>query len=119
MSRVRGAPSSKRRRKKILKAAKGYRGARGKLIRTATEAVHRAGQYAYRDRRARKGDMRRLWIIRINAGARMHGLSYSRFMHGLKEAHVEVDRRMLAEMAVNDAEGFAKLATIAKGQLTT
>jgi len=119
MSRARGAPSSRRRRKKILKAAKGYRGARSKLIRTATEAVHRAGQYAYRDRRARKGDMRRLWIVRINAGARMHGLSYSRFMHGLKEANVEVDRRMLAEMAVNDAEGFAKLATIAKDQLTS
>lgn len=117
MSRVRGAPSSKRRRKKILKAAKGYRGARSKLIRTATESVHRAGQYAYRDRKRRKGDMRRLWIIRINAGARLHGLSYSKFMHGLREANVEVDRKMLADMAVNDEDGFAKLVTVAKGGL--
>ena len=115
MSRVRGAPSSRRRRKKILKAAKGYRGARSKLIRTATESVHRAGQYAYRDRKRRKGDMRRLWIIRINAGARIHGLTYSRFMHGLREANVEVDRKMLADMAVHDADGFAKLVTIARG----
>lgn len=117
MSRVRGAPSSKRRRKKILKAAKGYRGARSKLIRTATESVHRAGQYAYRDRKRRKGDMRRLWIIRINAGARLYGLSYSKFMHGLREANVEVDRKMLADMAVNDEDGFAKLVTVAKGGL--
>ena len=117
MSRVRGAPSSKRRRTKILKAAKGYRGARSKLIRTATESVHRAGQYAYRDRKRRKGDMRRLWIIRINAGARLHGLSYSKFMHGLREANVEVDRKMLADMAVNDEDGFAKLVTVAKGGL--
>jgi len=117
MSRVRGAPSSRRRRKKILKAAKGYRGGRSKLIRTATESVHRSGQYAYRDRKRRKGDMRRLWIIRINAGARMHGLSYSQFMHGLKIASVEVDRKMLAEMAVNDMDGFAELVTLAKGGL--
>ncbi len=116
MSRVRGAPSSRRRRKKILKAAKGYRGARSKLIRTATESVHRAGQYAYRDRKRRKGDMRRLWIIRINAGARIHGLTYSRFMHGLREANVEVDRKMLADMAVHDADGFAKLVTIARNE---
>lgn len=117
MSRARGAPSSRRRRKKILKAAKGYRGGRSKLIRTATETVHKAGQYAYRDRRAKKGDMRRLWIIRINAGARMHGLSYSRFMHGLKQANVEVDRKLLADMAVNDTDGFAELVSIAKGNL--
>jgi len=117
MSRVRGAPSSRRRRKKILKSAKGYRGGRSKLIRTATESVHRAGQYAYRDRKRRKGDMRRLWIMRINAGARMHGLSYSRFMHGLRSANVEVDRKMLADMAVNDEDGFAKLVEMAKGGL--
>jgi large subunit ribosomal protein L20 len=115
MGRVRGAPSSRRRRKKILKAAKGYRGSRGKLIRTARETVQRAGQFAYRDRRRRKRDMRRLWIVRINAGARTHGLSYSRLMHGLKEANVEVDRKMLADMAVNDADGFAKIVSIAKG----
>lgn len=117
MSRVRGAPSSRRRRKKILSAARGYRGGRSKLIRTATESVHRAGQYAYRDRRRRKGDMRRLWIIRINAGARIHGLSYSKLMYGLKQAQVEIDRKMLAEMAVNDADGFAELVTLAKGSL--
>ena len=115
MSRARGAPASRRRRKKVLKAAKGYRGGRSKLIRTARETVQRAGQYAYRDRRARKGDMRRLWIIRINAGARLHGLSYSRLMHGLKEANVEIDRKMLAEMATNDADGFARLVDVAKG----
>ncbi len=115
MSRARGAPASRRRRKKVLKAAKGYRGARSKLIRTARETVQRAGQYAYRDRRARKGDMRRLWIIRINAGARLHGLSYSRLMYGLKEANVEIDRKMLAEMATNDADGFARLVDVAKG----
>ncbi len=117
MSRARGAPASRRRRKKILKAAKGYRGGRSKLIRTARDTVHRAGQFAYRDRRRRKGDMRSLWIIRINAGARMHGLSYSRFMHGLKMANVEVDRKVLADMALNDADGFAELVTIAKGSL--
>jgi len=117
MSRARGAPSSRRRRKKILKSAKGYRGARSKLIRTATESVHRSGQYAYRDRKRRKGDMRRLWIIRINAGARLHGLSYSKFMHGLRGAGVEVDRKMLADMAVNDADGFAELVSVAKGSL--
>lgn len=115
MGRVRGAPSSRRRRRKILKAAKGYRGARSKLIRTATETVHRAGQFAYRDRRRRKRDMRRLWIVRINAGARTHGLSYSRLLHGLREANVEVDRKMLADLAVKDADGFAKLVSIAKG----
>jgi large subunit ribosomal protein L20 len=117
MARVRSAPASRRRRKKILKAAKGYRGGRKNLIRIATESVHRAGVFAYRDRRARKGDMRRLWIVRINAGARLHGMSYSRFMHGLKEANVEIDRKMLAEMALNDADGFAKLVTVAKGDV--
>ncbi len=117
MSRARGAPASRRRRKKILKAAKGYRGGRSKLIRTARDTVHRAGQFAYRDRKRRKGDMRGLWIIRINAGARIHGLSYSRFMHGLKMANVEVDRKVLADMALNDADGFAELVSIAKGSL--
>lgn len=115
MARARGAPASRRRRKKVLKAAKGYRGGRSKLIRTARETVQRAGQYAYRDRRRRKGDMRRLWIVRINAGARMHGMSYSHFMHGLRSANVEVDRKVLADMAVNDADGFAELVSIAKG----
>jgi large subunit ribosomal protein L20 len=116
MSRVSGAPSSRRRRKKILKAAKGYRGSRRTLIRTATETVHRARQYAYRDRKARKGDMRRLWIVRINAGARMHGLSYSKLMHGLREAKVEVDRKMLAEMAVSDPDAFGQLVELATAE---
>ncbi len=79
--------------------------------------MRRAGQYAYRDRRAKKGDMRRLWIVRINAGARLHGLSYSRFMHGLRSAKVEVDRKMLADMAVNDADGFAELVSSAQRSL--
>lgn len=117
MARARGAPASRQRRKKMLRAAKGYVRSRGNLIRVATETVHRAGQFAYRDRRTKKRDMRRLWIVRINAGARTHGLTYSRLMHGLKEANVEVDRKMLAEMALHDADGFAKLVTIAKGNL--
>ena len=117
MSRVRGAPSSKRRRKKILKAAKGYRGARSKLIRTATESVHRAGQYAYRDRRQKKRQFRSLWIVRINAAARENGLSYSRLINGLKQAGIEVDRKVLAEIAYHDKEGFAALAEQAKTAL--
>jgi len=117
MPRARSAPASRRRRKKILKAARGYYGGRSRLIRTATETVHRAGVFAYGGRKDKKGDMRRLWIVRINAGARLHGLSYSKFMHGLRAAKVEVDRKLLADMAVNDADGFARLAAIAKGQL--
>ena len=117
MPRARSAPASRRRRNKILKAAKGYYGGRSRLIRTATETVHRAGVFAYGGRKDKKGDMRRLWIVRINAGARLHGLSYSKFMHGLRAANVEVDRKLLADMAVNDADGYAKLASIAKGSL--
>ena len=117
MPRARSAPASRRRRNKILKAAKGYYGGRSRLIRTATETVHRAGVFAYGGRKDKKGDMRRLWIVRINAGARLHGLSYSKLMHGLRAANVEVDRKLLADMAVNDADGFAKLASIAKGSL--
>ena len=115
MPRVKRGVASRARRKKVLKKAKCYYGARSRLFKTANQAVTKAGQYAYRDRRARKGDMRRLWIIRINAGARLHGLSYSRLMHGLKEANVEIDRKMLAEMATNDADGFARLVDVAKG----
>ena len=117
MARVKRGSTARQRRKKILKAAKGYYGGRRKLIRTATETVHRAGVFAYGARKDRKGDMRRLWIVRINAGARLHGLSYSRFMHGLKAAKVEVDRKILADMAVNDEQGFARLASIAKGNV--
>jgi len=117
MSRSRGAPASRRRRKKILKAAKGYRGGRGKLIRTATETVHRAGQYAYRDRKRRKGDMRRLWIIRINAAARQFEMSYSQLMHGLRIAGVELNRKALADIAFRDPKGFEQLAETAKRAL--
>lgn len=117
MPRARSAPASRRRRNKILKAARGYYGGRSRLIRTATETVHRAGVFAYGARKDRKGDMRRLWIVRINAGARLHGLSYSRLMHGLRAANVQVDRKILADMAVNDAGGFARLAAVAKGSL--
>ncbi len=114
MPRVKKAVKSRRRRKKILKMAKGYRGARGKLLRQASESVVRALKYAYRDRRRKKRDFRRLWIQRINAAARQHGLSYSRFIHGLKKADIAMDRKVLAGLAVNDPEAFAQLANIAK-----
>ncbi len=114
MPRATNNPASRRRRKKILKAAKGYWGRKSKTLKNAKEAVDRSLLYAYRDRRARKRDFRRLWIIRINAAARLHGLSYSKFMHALKENGVELDRKVLAEMAVHDPAGFEKLATLAK-----
>jgi large subunit ribosomal protein L20 len=106
-----------KRRKKILKQAKGFRGGRHRLYVPAKETLERALRYAYRDRRTKKRQFRRLWISRINAAARQHGLSYSRFMHGLKAADVEIDRKLLAELAVNDPAGFAKLAETAKAQL--
>jgi large subunit ribosomal protein L20 len=117
MPRATNAPASRRRRNKILKRAKGYWGGRSNLYRTAREAVDRAGRYAYRDRRTRKRDFRRLWIARINAGARQNGLSYSRFMDGLKKADVDVNRKVLADIAVNDSEAFGKLVDVAKAQL--
>ena len=110
MARVTNAPQSRRRRKKILKAAKGYRGGRSRLLKAATVAVMRSRQYAYRDRKKRKGDFRRLWIIRINAATREHGLSYSTFITGLKKAGISLDRKILAEMAVSDPQGFSELA---------
>jgi large subunit ribosomal protein L20 len=113
MPRVTNAPQSRRRRKKILKAAKGYRGGRGKLLRVATVSVMRARQYAYRDRKRRKSDFRRLWIIRINAAARENGLSYSTFISGLIKAGIAIDRKILSEMAVSDPEGFSALAKMA------
>ena len=116
MSRVKNSVASRRRRKKILKQASGFRGGRSKLIRTAKEAVDKAGNHAYRDRRTRKRDFRRLWISRINAAARIHELSYSKFIHGLKKAGVEVNRKMLADLAVRDPEAFAELARIAGQQ---
>jgi large subunit ribosomal protein L20 len=110
MSRVRNHVASRNRRKKILKKAKSFRGKRKNSVRLGTEAVHRAGQYAYRDRRVRKREFRRLWIVRINAAAHQQGLSYSTFMNGLKRLEVEIDRKQLAEMAVSDPAAFSKLA---------
>jgi large subunit ribosomal protein L20 len=111
--RVKRGFKARRRRKKILKLAKGYRGGRSKLYRTAADAVDKALQYAYRDRRTRKRDFRRLWIARINAAARINNLSYSRFISGLKRCGVELDRKILAELAVSDPEAFCQLAAIA------
>ncbi|MDJ0667936.1 MAG: 50S ribosomal protein L20 [Desulfobacterales bacterium] len=114
--RVKRGFKARRRRKKILKLAKGYRGGRSKLIRTASDAVDKALMYAYRDRRARKRDFRRLWITRINAAARMNDLSYSRMMNGLKKAGVELDRKVLAELAISDPVGFSQIASLAGQQ---
>jgi large subunit ribosomal protein L20 len=116
MSRTKTSVAARRKKKKILKRASGFRGGRSKLIRTAKEAVNKAGNHAYRDRRARKRDFRRLWISRINAAARINDLSYSRFIDGLKKAGVEVNRKMLAELAVSDPGAFAELAKIASQQ---
>ena len=114
MPRVTRGFKARRRRNRVLKLAKGYRGGRSRLYRTATEAVDRALCYAYRDRKTRKRDFRRLWITRINAGARMNGINYSRFMSGLSKAGIELDRKVLANMAVLDAPAFTKLTEIAK-----
>ena len=117
MSRVKGGTVTRRRHKKIIRMAKGHRGGRHKTFRLANESVMHALRYAYEHRRDRKGQFRRLWITRINAAAREHGLSYSRFMHGLKAAEIDIDRKLLAELAVNDPDGFAELAATAKAQL--
>ena len=117
MARVKRGVVVKARHKKILKKAKGYYGARRKVFRVAKQAVTKAGQYAYRDRRQRKRQFRALWITRINAGARLHGLSYSRMINGLKVAGNEVDRKVLADLAVHDAEAFGALAEQAKAAL--
>jgi large subunit ribosomal protein L20 len=114
MARVTHAVASRRRRKKILKKAKGYRGARGKALRAARLNVERALQYAYRDRRVRKRQFRSLWITRINAASRMHGLSYSRFMDGLQKAGIDLDRKVLADLALNDPHGFAQIVELAR-----
>lgn len=118
MPRTKHSVASHRRKKKVLKQAKGFSGGRSKLYRTATEAVNRALAYAYRDRRARKRDFRKLWITRINAAARLNGMSYSSFINGLKKSDIEINRKVLAEIALNDAEGFSKLADIAKESLS-
>ncbi len=114
MARVKGGVHAKKGHKAVLDRAKGYRGARSRRFKVANEAVDHAGRYQYADRRARKGDFRRLWIARINAAARQEGLSYSRLMHGLKLAEVEVDRKTLADLAVHDAAAFAALVQVAK-----
>ena len=117
MARIKGGMNAKKKHKKVLKLAKGYRGARSKQYRVAKQSVMRALTSSYAGRKERKRQFRQLWITRINAAARINGLSYSKFMYGLKLAGVEVNRKMLAEMAVNDAEGFATLAEVAKSKL--
>lgn len=114
MPRVKRGVTAKARHKKVMKQAKGYYGARSRVFRVAKQAVIKAAQYAYRDRRQRKREFRVLWIARINAAARMHGLSYSRFINGLMKANIDVDRKVLADIAVNDKVGFARLAETAK-----
>lgn len=115
--RVKRGYKARQRRKKVLKLAKGFRGGRSKLFRTAADAVDKALMYAYRDRKVRKRDFRKLWISRINAGARMNNLTYSKMIHGLKLANVELDRKILAEMAVSDPEAFSKVAELAAKEL--
>lgn len=117
MPRTKGGSKTRQRRKGRLKLATGYWGGRHRLFRTATEAVDKGRQYAYRDRRLRKRDFRRLWIVRINAAVSGHGLSYSRFMAGLKRAGILLDRKILADMAMTDPQGFAKIAETAKAKL--
>jgi large subunit ribosomal protein L20 len=115
--RIKRGFKARRRRKKVLILAKGFRGGRSKLFRTAADAVDKSLMYAYRDRRQRKRDFRRLWIARINAAARNHRLSYSKFIHGLKLANVDLDRKVLAELAISDPPGFAKVAELAAQKL--
>lgn len=116
MPRVKRGFKARQRRNKVLKLAKGYRGARSKLFRSATEAVDRALNYAFRDRRVKKRDFRALWITRINAAARINGLSYSKLIHGLKLAQIEIDRKVMADLAVSDPKGFAAIADAAKAK---
>lgn len=117
MARVKRGVTAKARHKKVLKLAKGYYGARAKVYRVAKQAVTKASQYAYRDRKQRKRQFRALWIVRINAAARLHALSYSVFMAGLKKAAIEIDRKVLADLAVHDAKGFAAIVDQVKATL--
>ncbi|MFW6242374.1 MAG: 50S ribosomal protein L20 [Thermodesulfobacteriota bacterium] len=117
MMRVKRGFKARHRRKKVLKLAKGFRGGRSKLFRTANNSVDKALNYAYRDRRVRKREFRKLWIARINAAARLNELSYGKFMHGLKLADVDLDRKVLAELAVSDPAAFSRLAGLASAQL--
>lgn len=116
MSRVKGGKTTRAWKKKIFRRAKGYRMGKSKLYRHATEQVDKSLNYAFRDRRVKKRTFRQLWITRINAAARLNGLSYNRFMNGLKKAQVEIDRKMLADLAVNDSKAFSELAVLAKEQ---
>lgn len=114
MPRVKRSVHARKKRREVLEQARGYRGARSRRYRVAKEQLLHSGTYAYRDRRRRKGDFRRLWITRIGAGARQHGMSYSRFMSGLKAAEVELDRKILADIAATDPRGFAGLVEVAR-----
>jgi large subunit ribosomal protein L20 len=116
MSRIKRSINARKRRRKVLKLAKGFFGARSRLLRTATEAVNKAMKYAYRDRRARKREFRQLWIARISAAASINNISYSRLIDGIKKSGVGLDRKILADLAVNDPHGFAQVAAIAKGK---
>lgn len=116
--RVKRAVNANKNRKKVLKSAKGYRGARSKLYRVANQAVMKSGQYAYVGRRLKKRDFRQLWITRINAGCRCNNISYSKFMHGLKLANINLNRKVLADIALNDAHAFTQLCETAKSQIT-
>ncbi|SDW95069.1 LSU ribosomal protein L20P [Marininema mesophilum] len=117
MARVKGGTVTRRRRKKVLKLARGYYGSKHTLFKTAKQAVMKSLMFAYRDRRQKKRDFRKLWITRINAAARMNGLSYSKLMYGLKQAGVNVNRKMLADLAVRDEKAFSELAKLAKGKV--
>ena len=117
MARVKRSVHSKKRRNKVLGQAEGYRGSRSRSLRKANEQVMRSGNYAFRDRRARKGEFRRLWIVRINAACRQHDISYSRFVAGLKAADIEVDRKILADLAVRDDAAFGALVSAAREAL--
>lgn len=114
MARTKTGFTRRRRHKKVLAMTKGQWGTRGRLFRRSNEAMLKSLWYSYRDRKARRRDMRRLWIVRINAGAHLHGLSYSRFIYGLKQASVELDRKVLADIAVRDAEGFSRIAALSQ-----
>lgn len=118
MPRVKHAPSSRKRRKRILKLAKGGWGGRSRLFRTAMETVRRGMVYAYRDRKARKRTFRNLWILRINAASRSHGIAYSRFMSGIKKAGIALDRKMLSELAIHDSKAFEALVDIARAEIS-
>jgi len=117
MARVKRGVTARARHKKVMKLAKGYSGARSRVFRVAKQAVTKAGQYAYRDRRQRKRQFRRLWIARINAATRLNGMSYSRFINGLKKSNVMIDRKVLADIAVHDKDGFTQIVEAAKAGL--